>query len=410
MSRHHDAVPTRAVWARESARIAGALREPARLAELTEAQLPDFLAVAAYHRLLPWLQYRAERQRLAMPPAVAAGLRAAVVRETARALARQASLRRLLRLLDAPRVPVLLLKGAHLALVHYPEARLRPMGDLDLLLSESQLPAAWTRLLGAGWRPESEHEAVLFGAAATRHQLPTLVGPDGVRVELHRSAFVLDHPAARSMLPGVFARARPLPGDPSALGMAAEDLLLHLVEHAGSHHGWSVGLNVLVDMQRVLAVTPPDWAVLVGRARDWGLAGHLAIAGALLAELDGTALPVGKLLSAAERDWAQCQLPMVRRQLFEGWTFLSRRSRVLATAGLLLDRPRDAVRVLRARLWPTSPGAGSVPRPARGDSVRDLASAGRRIGLLLTALADGRQRRELWDELRRRRQRRGWRV
>lgn len=55
--------------------------------------------------------------------------------------------------LDRAGIPHLLLKGAALALLHYPDLGLRPMSDVDILVPHQQATEAMAALIGSGWIP-----------------------------------------------------------------------------------------------------------------------------------------------------------------------------------------------------------------------------------------------------------------
>ncbi|MFL5865791.1 MAG: nucleotidyltransferase family protein [Thermoleophilaceae bacterium] len=88
-------------------------------------------------------------------------------------------------------IETMVLKGAALASLYYPDPGTRPMVDFDVLVRTREATRALDALERAGWRPV---EALSRPQAlAGRHSTP-LAGPDGFRVDLHWRA--LD-PAAR---------------------------------------------------------------------------------------------------------------------------------------------------------------------------------------------------------------------
>jgi Uncharacterised nucleotidyltransferase len=92
--------------------------------------------------------------------------------------------------LRAGGVEVVALKGAALAFFHYPDAALRPMGDLDLLLRDPRdLVRATEALSGAGWRAlfDTPRHRV-FAREDERVPRPAAEDPDNpIRLEIHTS-------------------------------------------------------------------------------------------------------------------------------------------------------------------------------------------------------------------------------
>ena len=92
--------------------------------------------------------------------------------------------------LRAAGVEVVALKGAALAFFHYPDAALRPMGDLDLLLRDPRdVERATDALAGAGWRAlfDTPRHRV-FAREDERVPRPAAEDPDNpIRLEIHTS-------------------------------------------------------------------------------------------------------------------------------------------------------------------------------------------------------------------------------
>src|SRR5262249_16920252 len=102
-------------------------------------------------RLLPLLAFNLNRLGVKDPLLAAFSMlhRLAHVENTAR-LGEAAQALRALR--DAS-IDTLVLKGAAVASLYYPDHGLRPMGDVDVLVPTSQRQAAMTALGKAGWTP-----------------------------------------------------------------------------------------------------------------------------------------------------------------------------------------------------------------------------------------------------------------
>jgi len=173
--------------------------------------------------------------------------------------------------LDRARIPALVLKGGYLAVAVYGDPALRHMDDVDLLVPEDQINAAFRRLS----RFTGEAAADSPSGLSEFHDAAVLVGRTGF--ELHwalesaASGFAIDTPA-------LFRRARvfaPVPGL-EARTLSPEDMLLHLCLHTGYHHGrtpFSTGLRSLMDLALLLEgeAQALDWNVVAARAGNWGM-------------------------------------------------------------------------------------------------------------------------------------------
>jgi len=86
----------------------------------------------------------------------------------------------ILKAVNGSDIPVIVLKGAALAVTIYPDIALRPMGDLDLLVAVENLAASFTILCSLGYRQQ----------VLTVSHLPMLGGPqNNIVVELHWDLF-----------------------------------------------------------------------------------------------------------------------------------------------------------------------------------------------------------------------------
>jgi hypothetical protein len=139
------------------------------------------------------------------------------------------------------------LKGAALAYVAFPESTLRSMGDVDILLPANQVECARDALLEAGfWIDQSAIEP-------THHLRPMLHASSRLPVELHHRLLIEPHPY-RLDLDGMLSRAtvRTL-GPVQAHVLGAADALLHTCLHLSFAHRYQfTQLRQLVD---VLAIT-----------------------------------------------------------------------------------------------------------------------------------------------------------
>jgi len=165
------------------------------------------LKVLAYHGLLPATHRVVRLHDVPCAPKVRRHLAAAFLRGVARARAQEQALAELVRgLLDAG-IDHLVLKGAAIARLAYPEVALRPMDDLDILVAPDQGRAAREVLLALGYSaplPTTRFERL-------QHQQPTAQRyTDGelLCVEIHHTLFnlVVGEHIDMSLLPRPFAQ------------------------------------------------------------------------------------------------------------------------------------------------------------------------------------------------------------
>jgi hypothetical protein len=258
--------------------------------------------------------------------------------------------------------PVLVMKGPALAEL-YPEPRLRPYGDVDVLVSDAE--RAQRALLAAGFRPVGE--PTLF---RNIHHLRPLVAPGlALTVEVHdRPKWPEGCPAPSTV--ELLARSTP-----SANGL----LTLPAAEHAllVAAHSWAHAplgrIGQVLDAH--LLAAGADEAELLALARRWSIERlwntTAAAAGALFGDGDASwplrswarSLPAVRERTVFERHLETCLAPFwalpfpgsaaaaahgllgtVRRQPEEAWSEkLARTSRALRSPRAPLSRHGQAL-------------------------------------------------------------------
>ena len=318
---------------------------------------PEIAAMAAAHRLEPLLSWQAERGDWPVPAAIAASWRDARRAAALAALAKQSALRLALAELAAADIAVVALKGVALAWRHYPEAALRPMRDLDLLVPEARAIEAFTLLSASGFLPDAADPATLRQALADDHQLPAQYHPGlGVTIELHHR--LSDPPQRRGYrVPqldpvGVLARAITVDcGGTVVPCPAPQDLAAHLIVHAIYGHRLDCGPLVLADIYFLAADRAVDWSALRAEAVRNGWARGLDLLLALVQRRFGP-LPValGDVPPAAVLDAAEAALlldPMARGQAEALSDFSAAQSAFALARGLVRRLVPDAQVVAR---------------------------------------------------------------
>lgn len=236
-----------------------------RLARLGDADWAALDAMAGQHRLRPMLHDRWRGSR-SVPAELRARWAAGYRVGTMAALAQRADLRRACAILAQAGFTPIALKGAFLAAHAYPAPALRPLRDLDILITAGKVEAAFALLLDAGYR-RLDPAATLEAAADDKH-MPTLVSPNGTAIELHRSLWeadgTRDHAMPRMLEPAdVVARAVMRDG---IMFPCAEDMLTHLIVHAIYSHRLDCGPLLLWDVFHLARTQPIDWRSLWRRA------------------------------------------------------------------------------------------------------------------------------------------------
>ncbi|RGP41511.1 hypothetical protein BPTFM16_01817 [Altererythrobacter insulae] len=146
------------------------------------------------------------------------------------------------------------LKGAGLALADvYPDPKLRPLRDLDLLLAPIEAMAAQEYLLehqDFTAKPKSGRYGLEHG-----HQLPELVHkPTGVILEIHHRLYAGAWEGEKLLLEHIcqHAQTREILGVPVSFPDTLGNLM-HLVEHATVHHAFANGPLILSDLHFLMS-------------------------------------------------------------------------------------------------------------------------------------------------------------
>lgn len=226
----------------------------------------------------PLVHGRLQAAGVAAGPSAAAGarerLRDVYVHNALRNAAVLDELAGVLALLRGAGVPVIALKGAHLACCVYDDPALRPMADLDLLLRPADLPRVARLLAELGYASGGRGGGGID--YEKHHHVRPLHKAGAVPIELHRTITAPDGPL-RIDLDGLWHRARTAPvAGVEALVLSPEDLLLHLCLHAAYNHRFQVPLLSLCDVAAVVERHGGeiDWPRLAAVANEAG-AGRL---------------------------------------------------------------------------------------------------------------------------------------
>lgn len=260
-------------------------------ADVTVDEWEGLFALAHTHHVDALLAFRLRSRGVegGLPEAARRAALDARRRGARAALLAQETLTRLTTALQTRGVPVIVLKGAHLAPVVYPQPSLRWMLDVDLLVHRADLARAAAILRAHGCRQiaESDDEG---GSSAYPWHLPRFVQAHPPSVELHWRLAANDRPPPQEL----WQRAVPVRiAGVDTLGLGPEDLLLHLCVHACYAHRFVLGLRPICDIAETVRHfgATMAWADVEERARRhrWHRGVHLMLR--LAKEMLGAAVP-----------------------------------------------------------------------------------------------------------------------
>ena len=167
-------------------------------------------------------------------------------------------------------IPVIVLKGAHLAHLVYENIASRPMADIDLLVRPSDLPKAAARLIKLGYACEIK----AADTPAWRemhpglHHLPSFAKRGHPRIEIHWTIHHLRDPGDIACC---WQRARPaiIAGIQTQV-LSPEDLVVYICLHSRLHR-FSQGLRPLWDLSQAIRHHEMEinWNMVLSIARAW---------------------------------------------------------------------------------------------------------------------------------------------
>jgi hypothetical protein len=295
-------------------------------ARITEEQWADMNALAIQHGLAPMLlwQLRRERRFSAGDP------RWAPLVEAARASALHYALldktrRAVTAALAGSNIPAVWLKGIALAHTVYPEPRLRPMQDLDVLVPLEQRRAARGIALGLGFKePEGDYLVLIRAPEAVQHHDVLVGGPAGkVLLENHFRLLGLDgeHLLPHDKLAWFWEQTWAPDGLDFAV-LKPEAHLLYLCAHAFLQHGEAyLDLLHLLDLHLLVTHYDLDWRLLVEQATVLGWSAALGRGVSLSASYFNTPLPpeVLRVLGDHKSGEVERQATQPRQQRVARW-------------------------------------------------------------------------------------------
>ena len=206
---------------------------------------------------------------------------------------------RVARALHERGVPVIPLKGLHLADLVFRDISLRPMSDLDILVPRTQLEQAAEVLHSLGYGFEQDVSDAAGAMLDTTKCNLGLAHPGvGTWLELHWSVSepsdryaALVEDAWRNAVPARF-------GNTDSMVMSPEFLLLHVCLHLACGHVFLFSLHGLCDIAEIARVYPSlDWRIVAKYGARYGQGRGVAAALRLARDHLGAAIPDEALTS-----------------------------------------------------------------------------------------------------------------
>ncbi len=305
-----------------------------------------------------WRQLKALGAANALPVELRETLRGAHYAAVADAELHTVELRNVLNCLAAAGVAPVLFKGAALAHSVYPDPACRLMGDLDLWVTADAMPLAQRALVQTGYCEHNKSDRPTDMQRQMSGEVQ-LVGsnPGQGLVELHWGTFAGEWLRRTGAVDDaeILCRAQPVQAAGcDAWTLCLEDALLQLAVHLAVNHQMAYpGVRGLLDVALLARVQGVDWETLAERAAAWRVKTAVWLVLSLTTELLGLAGAEHAIRALAPSGTKQGLL----RRFVDAQHVLEGRDmtggpRRLAYQLLLVDRPRDAARLVVRTLWP----------------------------------------------------------
>ena len=282
---------------------------------ISSTEWEELLRTATLHGVSPLLYHRlgTARTSAGLPPKVLLELRRSYLHSSAQNMNLYNRLGTLLMRLQQDGIPVIPLKGAHLAEVVYGNRALRPMNDVDLLVHEKDVLRVETALLEIGFFPTECHRQITTDNYNFDYRLPD----KELFVEVHWNLFSSGD-RFRTDMSGQWARAgRATIAGVEVAVLCPEDLLVYLCLHT-SKHLFETGIKPVCDIHETIRYYGQDmnWdqiRILCGQA---GIANAVYLSLLISVVLMGTKVPMGLLKAIKPDDFDDRYLAMAQERIF----------------------------------------------------------------------------------------------
>ena len=215
-------------------------------------------------------------------------------------------------------IPVIVLKGAHLAELVYPDTALRPFGDIDLLVRKEDLPGALKSFYALGYSPHWDFD--IQNECQRAYHMPPLSGPGPLSIDLHWN---ISNPAYPFPINprDLWDRAQKatIAGQPVHV-LSPEDLLFHLTLHTSVQHRFALGLMPICDISSLIYRhrNTLNWILVKTLAHQWNLKKCLFLALSLSKELFQPPIPDEILTSLQPEDYDPITLQIIKEHVLAG--------------------------------------------------------------------------------------------
>jgi hypothetical protein len=200
-------------------------------------------------------------------------------------------------ILNDNEIPVIILKGAHLAELVYEDIGVRTMGDVDLLFKMEDLSRTQKKFAETGHYPY-------------RNKLP---------VDINWNLGGSDSPL-QTDIDGVWKRANSaVIAGVGVKVLCPEDLLLHICLHVGFQHLFELaGLRTLCDIREIIDHYQEElrWDDVQHRAVEWSVGNSVYVALLLATELLDARVPDDVMQALKPGDLSAEKKVWVLRQIF----------------------------------------------------------------------------------------------
>jgi len=204
--------------------------------------------------------------------------------------------RRIAQALRERNIPLIALKGLHLADRVYPDISLRPMSDLDILVPRSEVERAIAAVQSVEYGFEEDVSDSARGMLATKCNIGLAHRRLGLWLEIHWTLAESGDCYAPPM-EEIWRRATPgRIGDADVQVMSPEFVLLHVCAHLACNHVFGFDLRALCDIAAIVQAQPgPDWEIVADQGRRHGWTRGVAVALRLAHEHLGADIPAQTL-------------------------------------------------------------------------------------------------------------------
>ena len=257
------------------------------------------LDLALHHGVAALLQRRLIAAAIEVPDAIAARLADERHATALVNLRHYGEFRRIVHAFGPHAIPVIALKGLHLAELVYRDISLRPMSDVDILVPRDRVAEAVAVLRGLGYGFDVELSGAVEAMLDAKCNVGLLHRGHGIWLEVH---WALIEPPSRSAeaVADIWRKAAEGSiGDARVRVMPDEHLLLHVCAHLACNHGFAFSLRALCDIAEIVNRRPQlDWDLVHARSRAYGCSRGVAAALRLASEHLGAEIPRPALAAA----------------------------------------------------------------------------------------------------------------